>query len=56
MGRLTPATAQETRNERIARVVAEMLKLDDEERMEVMGEFCKFCGDTDPRCQCWNDE
>lgn len=27
-----------------------------EARMEAMGEFCKYCGDDDPGCQCWNDE
>lgn len=25
-------------------------------RMEIFSEFCKQCGDADPRCQCWNDE
>jgi len=33
-----------------------MKRMTDEERMDVMGEFCRHCGDTDPRCQCWNDE
>lgn len=27
-----------------------------EQRMEIMGNFCRDCGDNDPRCQCWNDE
>lgn len=31
-------------------------KMTDEERKEIFNEFCVFCGSTDPRCHCWNDE
>ena len=41
---------------RIEHIVGLLLLLSDEERLEVFGEFCKFCGTSDPRCQCWNDE
>lgn len=38
-------------------LIIEMLKkLTDEQRLTVFGHFCRFCGDKDPRCQCWNDE
>lgn len=30
--------------------------LSDDERLELFGFYCKSCGGTDPRCQCWNDE
>lgn len=30
--------------------------LTDEERLEVMGEYCRHCGSEDNNCQCWNDE
>lgn len=33
-----------------------MDKLSDDERMELMGNYCKNCGDKNPNCQCWNDE
>jgi len=33
-----------------------MQLMTDDERMDVMGEFCRHCGDINPRCQCWNDE
>ena len=31
-------------------------ELSDDERMEVMREYCRHCGSDNPRCQCWNDE
>jgi hypothetical protein len=31
-------------------------KLTDEQRMEVMGDYCKYCGRHDNTCQCWNDK
>ncbi|MBK8184840.1 MAG: hypothetical protein IPK63_18935 [Candidatus Competibacteraceae bacterium] len=37
-------------------IVALMQRMTDEERMDVMSEFCRHCGDTNPCCQCWNDE
>lgn len=37
-------------------VVAAMRTWTDEQRMDVLREFCRHCGDTDPYCQCWNNE
>lgn len=35
----------------------ELLKrLTDDERMDLFGDYCKHCGDTNPNCHCWNDE
>ena len=31
-------------------------KLTDDERLEVMGDYCKYCGCDDSGCQCWNDD
>ena len=31
-------------------------KLTDDERMEVMSDYCKYCGCDDSCCQCWNDD
>ena len=31
-------------------------KLTDDERMEVMSDYCKYCGCDDSGCQCWNDD
>ena len=31
-------------------------KLTDEQRMEVMGDYCKHCGRHDNNCQCFNDD
>lgn len=27
-----------------------------DERLEVFSEYCRHCGDKNPKCQCWNDE
>ena len=40
----------------IKQIVATMLEMSEEERMEIMGSFCRHCGSDDPRCVCWNDE
>ena len=37
-------------------MIAYMAELTDAERLEVMREFCRYCGCDDPTCQCWNDE
>jgi hypothetical protein len=29
---------------------------DDDRRAEVLSQFCCHCGNTNPNCQCWNDE
>lgn len=31
-------------------------ELTDDQRMEVMGDYCKHCGCDDNGCQCWNDD
>jgi hypothetical protein len=31
-------------------------KLSDEERLEVFSHFCKYCGCSNPYCQCSNDD
>jgi hypothetical protein len=31
-------------------------KLTDDERLEIMSNYCKSCGCNDPRCQCGNDD
>ena len=33
-----------------------LLKLSDQERMEVFSQFCCHCGSDESRCYCWNDE
>jgi len=37
-------------------IVTAMQTWTDEQRMDVLREFCRHCGDKDPYCQCWNDE
>ena len=27
-----------------------------QDRLDILREFCRGCGDDDPRCQCQNDE
>lgn len=31
-------------------------QLTDDQRVELMGNYCRSCGCKDPSCQCWNDE
>lgn len=31
-------------------------QLTDEERYEIISEYCLACGSKDKNCQCWNDE
>lgn len=49
-------TAHMIASQQVADAKAAMAKLTSDERMEVMGAYCKHCGSTDPGCQCWNDE
>lgn len=35
---------------------AAMDLLTDYQRLEIMSNYCRGCGSTDPRCQCWNDD
>jgi hypothetical protein len=30
--------------------------LSDEHRMELFGNYCRYCGCKNPGCQCWNDD
>ena len=38
------------------KIVSLMMQLTDSQREDVICEFCRHCGSTDPACQCWNDE
>ena len=44
------------RLEAVQPIIAAMKQMTDEERMEVIGNFCRYCGCGNPQCQCWNDE
>lgn len=33
-----------------------LLKMTDQQRLSIFDEFCKECGSTDKKCQCWNDD
>ncbi len=30
--------------------------LSEDERMDVISNYCRYCGSSDPNCQCWNDD
>ena len=46
-----------TRHKKIlATQLTKELQLTDDERLEIMNNYCKYCGCNDSRCQCWNDE
>jgi DNA-binding transcriptional ArsR family regulator len=30
--------------------------LSDDERLEIIRNYCKYCGCKDNRCQCWNND
>ena len=36
--------------------INQLKELSAEQRLEIFGAFCKYCGNEDPGCQCWNDE
>lgn len=42
--------------EREASVSEALAAMTDEQRMELIANYCKHCGRNDPGCQCWNDE
>lgn len=42
------------RNEMIASATQAMNALTGEERIRVMGQFCKYCGIADPHCNCYD--
>ncbi len=31
-------------------------EMSDDERFEIMDNYCRHCGSKDPSCQCWNDD
>lgn len=31
-------------------------KLSDEQRLEIMADYCKFCGTDNPQCSCMKEE
>tara|TARA_R110001592_G_scaffold361512_1_gene672342 strand:- start:84 stop:353 length:270 start_codon:yes stop_codon:yes gene_type:complete len=37
-------------------IISKMKTMTDDERLDIITEFCKYCGDLDSGCQCWNDE
>jgi hypothetical protein len=43
-------------NEKIDHIIELLNRLSDEERVEVFSKFCRYCGDKNPDCQCWNDD
>ena len=44
------------RNDDVGVAVNQILSMPEERRMEVFRRFCTYCGSSDTRCQCWNDE
>ena len=36
--------------------VTQLLTMTDEQRRKIFSQFCTYCGDKYPNCQCWNDE
>lgn len=50
--------ATENIDQDVKEIVAAMMKLTDEQRKDIMINFCKYCGciQGDRPCQCWNDE
>lgn len=44
-------------NEKIISEVKLILdSLTDEQRLDIILNYCTHCGSTNPDCQCWNDE
>ena len=40
-----------------ARLIAALCALpSDDDRLDVLREFCRACGSVDAGCQCWNDD
>ena len=37
-------------------IISKMKKMTDYERLDIITEFCKYCGDLDSDCHCSNDE
>lgn len=47
---------QTMRDDRFKEIIATLDALTDEERVEVFGEYCVYCGTRDMPCPCWNDD
>ncbi len=39
-----------------AGVINSLFRLSEEERKDIFGYFCQYCGSSDLPCYCWNDE
>ena len=37
-------------------IMTALNSLTDEERFEIISEYCDQCGSTDPECKCWDDD
>ncbi len=46
----------QTKDIAIISTKATLLSLTEEQRLEMLNEFCHSCGTADPKCQCGNDE
>lgn len=51
-----PLTDEEMAAFRVLEAIHELKGLDKEQRIQVFGEFCTFCGAHCKRCNCWRDE
>jgi hypothetical protein len=41
---------------RINELIDILNQLTDDERVELISNYCTHCGSVDPFCQCWDDE
>ncbi len=41
---------------RVDAIISQMKEMSDDQRLEIIGSFCRHCGCDNPQCQCWNDE
>ena len=46
----------ESQEQKAKRICAEIRSMSQEDRFDVLGQFCCHCGTDNPNCQCWNDE
>lgn len=46
----------EQRERYVSAIAALVETLTERERLDLFGNYCRGCGDSDPSCQCWNDE
>lgn len=50
---LPPPTPEELRKQTVKKFMDLMT---DAGRLDVMLNYCRYCGCKDPQCQCWNDK